>query len=191
MPSDVRGSDIQPTPPPSLETLMCAFLDGDAQAFEPIYAQLAPRVARILTRMCGDRRLAEDLTQAVFLKLFRSRDAYTRGAPLTPWVFAMARNTFFDYRRQTQRRPEHLSADGSLPELDVNVLPHTSDYDGLREILATLPASQRQALLLLKWEGMSLSEAAALCGTSPASMKMRVHRAYLRLRAALAEREDR
>lgn len=191
MAPDVRGSDIHPTPPPSLETLMCAFLDGDARAFEAIYAQLAPRVARILTRMSGDGRVAEDLTQAVFLKLFRSRDAYTRGAPLTPWVFAMARNTLFDYLRQTQRRPEHLSADGSLPELDANVLPDTTEYDALREVLAALPPSQRQALLLLKWEGMSLSEAAAFCGTSPASIKMRVHRAYVRLRTALAEREER
>src|SRR5262245_49838034 len=100
----------------SPEALMEAFLDGDARAFERLYRQLAPRVMGALVHMSGDARLAEDLTQTVFLKLYRSRGAYQRGMAVMPWVFAIARNTFIDHRRVSRRRPERLSSDGTLPE---------------------------------------------------------------------------
>jgi RNA polymerase sigma-70 factor (ECF subfamily) len=171
----------------SPEDLMCAFLDGDARAFEALFRELAPRVASALTRMSGDRRLAEDLTQSVFLKLYRVREAYQRGVLLTPWVFAMARNTFLDHVRHTKRRPEHLSEDGTLPEWPNDPAAPAHEYKQLRESLEMLPRAQRDALLLLKVEGMTVAEAAALCGTTPASIKMRAHRAYAKLRHALAK----
>lgn len=171
----------------SPEALMCAFLDGDTRAFEALFRELAPRIASALTRMSGDRRLAEDLTQSVFLKLYRARTAYQRGVLLTPWVFAMARNTFLDHIRHTKRRPEHLSEDGTLPERANEPEPPAPEYKGLRESLEALPAKQRTALLLLKVEGLTVAEAAALCGTSPASIKMRAHRAYAKLRSELAK----
>src|SRR5262245_40686091 len=95
---------------------MLAFLDGDARAFERLFRLISPRVSAALTHMCGDARLAEDLTQTVFLKLYRARGAYQRDMLVMPWVFAIARNTFLDHRRRVRRRPERLSADGQLPE---------------------------------------------------------------------------
>ena len=172
---------------------MAAFLDGDARAFEALFRELGPRIASALTRMSGDRRLAEDLCQSVFLKLYRARSSYERGMLLTPWVFAMARNTYLDHLRRCKRRPEQLSDDGTLPELATEMertSGSTFEQSGLQECLACLPASQRHALMLLKVEGLTVAEAAALCGTSPASIKMRAHRAYVTLRDVLAK-EDR
>src|ERR1700744_79558 len=117
-----RGDHTSP------EALMCAFLDGDTRAFEALFRELAPRIASALTRMSGDRRLAEDLTQSVFLKLYCARTAYQRGVLLTPWVFAMARNTFLDHIRHTKRRPEHLSEDGTLPEWANEPEPPAPEY---------------------------------------------------------------
>jgi RNA polymerase sigma-70 factor (ECF subfamily) len=62
------------------------------------------------------------------------------------------------------------------------------DERALLDALQTLPAAQRDVLLLLKVQGLSLAEVAALSGTSPASVKMRAHRAYRALRAALPGR---
>jgi len=166
---------------------MCAFLDGDVHAFEALFRELAPRVAAVLTRMSGDRRLAEDLTQTVFLKLYRARGSYQRGELLTPWVFAIARNLYVDHVRRTRRRPEALSEDGSLPELVQEAVAQDRD-PALQESLEALPAAQRRVLLLLKVEGLSVAETAALCGTSPASIKMRAHRAYATLRNLLSRR---
>jgi RNA polymerase sigma-70 factor (ECF subfamily) len=170
----------------SPEELMCAFLDGDERAFEALFRELAPRIASALTRMSGDRRLAEDLTQSVFFKLYRARGAYQRGVLLTPWVFAMARNTYLDHLRHVRRRPEHLSEDGTLPDCPNDPAPSSLEYKGLHEGLEALPESQRHALMLLKVEGLTVAEAAALCGTSPASIKMRAHRAYATLRSLLS-----
>jgi RNA polymerase sigma-70 factor (ECF subfamily) len=173
----------------SPERLMERFLDGDALAFERLFKQLAPRVASTLGRMSGDARLAEDLTQVVFLKLYRARAAYQRGMPLAPWVFAIARNVFLDERRRRRRRRETLSADGQLPELPVEA-PQMSDERArlnLEAVLGSLPPNQREALVLLKMQGLSLTEVAAFAGTSVASIKMRLQRAYRSLRVHLRE----
>lgn len=173
------------------EQLMERFLDGDASAFERLFKQLAPRVASALVQMSGDPRLAEDLTQIVFLKLYRARAGYQRGMLLTPWVFAIARNVFLDERRQRRRRHETLSQDGQLPE---PVSESRSEQDQqaratLEALLVNLPPNQRQALLLLKMEGLSLAEIAALTGSSVASIKMRLQRAYRHLRELLKQPE--
>jgi RNA polymerase sigma-70 factor (ECF subfamily) len=169
------------------ERLMDEFLDGDPQAFERLFKQLAPRIASALAQMSGDARLAEDLTQVVFLKLYRARAAYQRGMLVTPWVFAIARNAFLDERRHRRRRPETLSPDGSLPE-QVSEPRYELDegaQQALRAMVQSLPPAQQEALLLLKVQGLSLAEVAALSGTSVASIKMRVHRAYRSLRERL------
>jgi RNA polymerase sigma-70 factor (ECF subfamily) len=184
---DGQSREFAQTPP---EVLMEAFLDGDARAFERLYRQLAPRVMGAMVHMSGDTCLAEDLTQAVFLKLYRSRATYQRGMLVTPWVFAMARNTFIDQRRLSRRRPERLSSDGELPEPEPEE-PVTVDHaapTALYELLQSLPERQRSALVLCKVNGLSVAEAAGLCGTSPASIKMRVQRAYRNLREMLAGR---
>jgi RNA polymerase sigma-70 factor (ECF subfamily) len=173
----------------SPEALMNAFLDGDARAFELLFRLLAPRVSAVLGQLSGDARLSEDLTQAVFLKVYRARAMYRRGMLVAPWVFAIARNTFADHRRSMARRPERLSADGQLPEpRQLSVGLDETARAMLYESLQELPESQRQALILLKVHGLSLAEAAAVCGTSPASIKMRAHRAYVHLRDALARK---
>jgi RNA polymerase sigma-70 factor (ECF subfamily) len=175
---------------------MEAFLNGSAPAFERLFRQLSPRVAAALAQMSGDAALAEDLTQTVFLKLYRARAAYQRGMLVAPWVFAIARNTLLDHRRMTRRRPESLSLDGTLPEPDTRELP-TPDHSAqatLAQLLQTLSEPQRQALWLMKVQGLSVQEVAALCDASPASIKMRVHRAFRSLSKTLgrtaAERDD-
>lgn len=168
---------------------MEAFLDGDARSFEQLYRHLAPRVMGALVHMSGDACLAEDLTQAVFLKLYRSRAAYQRGMLVMPWVFAIARNTFIDQRRLSRRRPERLSSDGVLPEPEAEEPASLNCFsNGLYDLLQRLPEQQRSALVMRKVQGLSIAEAASLCGTSPGSIKMRVQRAYQNLRGMLAGR---
>lgn len=140
---------------------MGAFLDGDVRAFETLFRQLAPRVASVLTRVSGDRRLAEDLTQNVFLKVYRARSSYQRAEMLTPWGFAIARNLYIDHVRRMRRRPEDLSEDGTLPELADQVFDPQLGDENLSESLESLPASQRHVLLLLKVEGLSVAETAS------------------------------
>ena len=176
----------------SPEVLMEAFLNGDVHTFEQLFRQLSPRVAGALAQMSRDARLAEDLTQVAFLKLYRARATYQRGMLVMPWLLAIARNAFLDERRSRRRRPESVSCDGTLPEVEVeprNELDR-GPQKALLEILKALPSAQREALVLLKVQGLSLAEVASLSGTSIASIKMRVHRAYRSLRDKLLDEPD-
>lgn len=164
---------------------MEAFLDGDARAFEQLFRQISPRVLAALAHMSGDPGLAEDLTQIAFLKMYRARTAYQRGMQVLPWVLAIARNTFLDHRRHAVRQRETLSLSGTLPEPTTDRTPepaHAAEQT-LTRLLAKLPDTQREALVLLKVVGLTPTEAAALCGTSASSMKMRLSRAYRHLHA--------
>jgi RNA polymerase sigma-70 factor (ECF subfamily) len=190
-----RDGRAETTPPP-LEVLMEAFIAGDTSAFNQLYGRLAPRVLSLLAALSGDRRLAEDLTQTTFMKIHRARDTYARGARVEPWVFAIARRTLLDERRRKKRKPEDLSSDGTMPEPRNDDSPESSRLDPEQERklyarMADLPDPQREALVLLKVQGLSINEAARLAGTTPGAMKLRAHRAYESLREALGHKPTR
>jgi RNA polymerase sigma-70 factor (ECF subfamily) len=186
-------ADAIPTATDSPEALMEAFLAGDTRAFEALYRRLAPRVVGYLRVMSGNAGLAEDLAQTTFLKVHRARDTWQRGAQVEPWVFAIARRTFLDHRRREKRARESLSADGTLPEPMPEGIEPLHGFDRLddqqtlviQKRLAALPEPQREALVLLKIEGLSTAEAAAVAGTTQGAIKLRAHRAYESLRQAL------
>ncbi len=176
----------------SLDTLMEQFLDGNAQSFNQLYERLSPRICGFLVSMCRDTRLAEDLTQTTFLKVHRARDTFARGSKVEPWVYAIARRTLLDEKRRQHRRPEDLSTDGSVPEPpdDGQHDEPTSRLDPeqarvLYDRLSRLPEPQREAIALLKIQGLSMQEAATVAGTTVGAMKLRAHRAYETLRAAM------
>lgn len=177
----------------SLETLMEAFVQGDQGAFVLLFQRLSPRVCGLLASLSGNRVLAEDLTQTTFLKIHRARDTFALGARVEPWVFAIARRTLIDERRRRQRRPEDLSNDGTVPEpTPMAEVPEDSRLDddqerALYERLQALPDNQREAIVLLKVQGLGMQEAARIAGTTPGAMKLRAHRAYEALRAAIGQ----
>jgi RNA polymerase sigma factor (sigma-70 family) len=175
-----------------LEACMESFLQGDARGFERLYRRMAPRLRGFLRGLCGDPGIAEDLTQVTFLKVHQARDTYRPGAPVEPWVFAIARRTWLDHLRHRRRRPESLSADGQMPEASADPAPPkgfealSSDaLEALERSLDELPAAQREAIVLLKVEGLSVAEAADVAGISTSNLKVRAHRGYEALRRAL------
>ena len=171
---------------------MEAFLQGDARGFERLYRRMAPRVRGFLRGLCGDARLADDLAQTTFLKVHQARETYRLGAPVEPWVFAIARRTWIDHARHRRRRPEALSADGQLPEASAEP-PAPRGFEALSSDaletlergLGELPAAQREAIVLLKVEGLSVAEAAEVAGVTVSNLKVRAHRGYEALRRAL------
>lgn len=169
-----------------LKQQMDRFLEGDSAAFEIIFRRLSPRVAAGLRLMTGSAHLAEDLTQSTFLKVLRARGTYQRGMAVGVWVWAIARRTWIDEKRRLARSSEVLV--GAEPG---QLAPGQSgaDHGPLFAALSTLPASQREALLLLKVEGLSAAEAAAVVGTTEGAIKMRAQRGYEQLRRILESRE--
>lgn len=165
-----------------LEQQMERFLDGDAAALELIFRRLSPRLTSGLRLMTGSSHLAEDLTQSTFLKVLRARGTYQRGMSVDVWVWAIARRTWIDERRRFARRSEVLIGHEPLP------CDEAEDTGPLFAALRALPVSQREAVLLLKVEGLSAAEAAAVVGTTEGAIKMRAQRGYEQLRRTLETR---
>lgn len=180
---------------PELAALMGRYCDGDAQAFQELYAALAPRILAYLTGLAGDRATAEDLLQQTFMKLHQGRSAYVRSANPAPWLYTIAHRTFLDEVRRHKRSRVRISADGNLPlepaiGLSGSAEPEPAASDdsatarGLAA-LAALPEPLKQAVLLTKIHGHSTAEAAAIAGTTVGALKVRAHRGYQALRRKL------
>jgi RNA polymerase sigma-70 factor (ECF subfamily) len=167
---------------------------GDDTAFAPLYAALAPRVMRFLTRLTGAPHRAADLTQETFLRMHRARGSFAPGSAVAPWAMAIARNAFRDELRRKSHKNERLDDDEELGAIATarSKEPSGEEQRRAREVAQTvqsvlerLPVNQREAFVLLRFEGMSVNEAAEVLDTTPAAVKLRAFRAYEAIRAAL------
>jgi RNA polymerase sigma-70 factor, ECF subfamily len=179
----------------ALDDLMDRFARGDDTAFADLYRQGAPRVRGFLTRLSGDPALADDLTQDTFLRVHRARGNFASGAAALPWMFAIGRNAFLDHARRAEVRRTDRGESATGPRAE-GTAPASSRGDEalvaremldiVQATLGGLPSLQREAFVLLRFEGLSVSEAAQVLGTTEGAVKVRAFRAYEALRAALA-----
>jgi RNA polymerase sigma-70 factor (ECF subfamily) len=170
----------------SIEELMERYVEGSADAFSQLYRRISPNLLGYLLRLTRDRMRAEDLLQVTFTKIHRARQSYLRGAPVLPWVLAIARRSFLDERRHARTQNEDLSPDGTLPEPRPEPSTVPSDLsDALENALDALPEAYREAIQLTKVSGLSIAEAAGVLGTTETAVKLRVHRGYNQLRKEL------
>lgn len=169
---------------PQRAQLMALAQSGDSTAYRALLDDVGPSVVRYLSRRVPDRNDLADAYQDTFLALHRARHTYQPPRPIEPWLFAIARNVAADYGRRRQRRArfEVLTADTPEP----SATPEADHDDGgrLDRAIKALPNRQREAVQLLKVQGLSIVEAAARIGTTPGALKIRAHRAYNALRAA-------
>jgi len=174
------------------DSAMERYAAGDDAAFALVYDGLAPRLYGYLVRQTRDRARAEDLLQQTLLHMHRARDRFIPGAEVTPWAFAIARRLVIDASRRAKH--EVLADRDGQPDAGASDAPGADELVQARElavrverVLAGLPSSQRTAFQLIKQEGLSVAEAAQVLGTTVAAVKLRAHRAYEALRAALGD----
>jgi RNA polymerase sigma-70 factor (ECF subfamily) len=174
---------------------MDRYAAGDASAFADLYDAIAPRIYGFLLRQVRNATHAEDLLQQVMLQIHCARSAYISGAQVVPWAFAIARNLAVDSHRRGKREVA-LDVDDpsndrpSLDPMPDDVLRAKQAARAIERVLAEIPESQRLAFELLKYDGLSLAEAAEVLGASVGAVKVRAHRTYVALRAALHDDDD-
>ena len=147
------------------------------------------RVYRLAYRLTGNRHDAEDLTQEVFLRVFRSLANYTPGT-FEGWLHRITTNLFLDgVRRKARIRFEALPEDAErvpgrerTPEQTVDDALFDPDVQGA---LDALPPDFRAAVVLCDIEGLSYEEIAATLGVKIGTVRSRIHRGRAQLRAAL------
>jgi RNA polymerase sigma-70 factor (ECF subfamily) len=189
--SSARGKSSGVQPRAEVDVAMERYAAGDDSAFPGVYDAVAPRLYGYLLRQTRDRARAEDLLQQTMLHIHRARVRFIAGAEVTPWAFAIARRLLLDGLRRSKRE---MVADGGDPDAGASEAPGAEELLQARElaarverVLARLPRSQRDAFELLKNDGLSVAEAAQVLGTTVAAVKLRAHRAYEALRAALGD----
>ncbi len=172
----------------ALTDAMGRYADGDAGAFETVYGTLAPVVEGCMRRWVGDADLARDLTQETFLRVHRARDRYRIGAPVGPWVLTIARRLSIDALRRRASNKSRLTRTGEVPE-QATELPEEPTpqwlLEEVRSAIDALPESQRLVVRMHKLEGKPLAEVARLLDIKEGAARVRAHRGYKRLRAAL------
>ncbi|WP_300403535.1 RNA polymerase sigma factor SigE [Nocardioides sp.] len=162
-------------------------------SWDEIVARHSDRVYRLAYRLTGNRHDAEDLTQEVFVRVFRSLSTYTPGT-FEGWLHRITTNLFLDQARRKQRirfdalsdeRADRLTSGSPAPE--AAYADRTFD-DDIEQALATLPPDFRVAVVLCDVEGLAYEEIADILGAKLGTVRSRIHRGRAMLRTALAHR---
>ncbi len=172
------------------EELMRRFCDGEDAVFDVLFERYSARVQAYMRGMVSDGALADDLTQATFLSIVRSKDRYLRGTPVASWVFAIATNAARDaLRRRGVERTAHEQLSVAREE---TADPQTPDPPLRRQLegaLQALPSNQREAVLLREVQGLSYEQVAQSLGITETAVRIRCHRGFQRLRELLSHLE--
>jgi RNA polymerase sigma factor (sigma-70 family) len=167
--------------------------DADVPSWEDIVEKHSARVYRLAYRLTGNGHDAEDLTQEVFVRVFRSLHTYTPGT-FEGWLHRITTNLFLDSaRRKSRIRFDALpeDADNRLPSRtdgpDAAYLDQTFDAD-IEAALASLSPDFRAAVVLCDVEGLTYEEIADVLGLKLGTVRSRIHRGRAMLRSALAHR---
>ncbi|MGH8661698.1 MAG: RNA polymerase sigma factor [Burkholderiales bacterium] len=177
------------------EELMLRYRDGDAGAFDQLYARHKGGLYRYLLRQCRSAAAAEELFQEVWMNLIRARAAYTVKARFTTYLYRLAHNRLIDHYRKVSRVAE-ASFEGEDGEMivdppDERERPQDETLDAKRQaerllaLIAELPEAQREAFLLQQEGGMSVEEIAQATGVSRETAKSRLRYAMSRLRKGM------
>ena len=164
--------------------LVTAATGGDLSAFEALVRSLERRVYGFAFQQLRDFGEAQDLTQEIFIKLFRNLGRYDPARPFEPWFWKLAANTAINYRRKRVPLPVERS------EASEAAAQEAFQHDPvLVQALAELDPSYRMPLLLHYYADLSLEQVALALSVSVPAVKSRLHRARALLRNALAESE--
>lgn len=159
---------------------------GDQRAFAVIVHAYERLVFTYVYRLVDDRRLAEDLTQDVFLKVFKGLPGFTGDAAFTTWLFQIAKNAVIDELRAMERRPNALNIDEvTMPMLVEPRFEQAEPIEALWAAIARLNVDLRTALLLRDIVGLSYDEISDSLEITLSTVKWRIHKAREGVQATL------
>ena len=164
---------------------------GDERAFSLILrAYETPVFNYVLRLVGGDRALAEDLTQEVFLRVFQGLPKFSLRSKFTTWLFQVTKNRVLDELRAVERRPRALVALDDIAPLEVLDQPveRLEEIDALWRAVEDLSTDLKMALLLRDVVGLSYTEIADALEVTLATVKWRIYKAREEVQIAL-ERE--
>ena len=170
-----------------------AIASGAVSSIGDLYERHRPKVYSVCLRMTGNTNDAEDLTQEIFIHLFRKIGTFRGDAAFTTWLHRLTVNHVLMHFRKRRVRSELVTEDRSLP---TQVVPGSRDPRRMRvvdrillsEVIAKLPEGYREAFVMHDIEGLEHNEIAQRRGRSAGTSKSQLHKARIKLRKILARR---
>ncbi len=177
--------------------LMLRVRQGDSPSFSLLLEKHREPVVWFLFRMVQNQAIAEELAQEVFFRVYRARATYEPTAKFTTWLFRIATRLALNWIRDGRHEKSQASLDAGAPEgmarqvaaTEPNVEQRLLRRDRLLEVrraVEQLPAKQRAAVLMHKYQEMEYSQIAGVLSCSESAVKSLLFRAYEALRASLA-----
>ena len=190
---DATGAPVAPTD----EELMAGLADGETGSLEQLYDRYSSLVFSVSLRVLDDRQLAEDVTQEVFLRLWRQPRSYDAGrGRFLSWLMSVTRNRAIDeQRRITRRRRVEKPGDDATSELPGPERFHdpqleavlAEDRRRVRQAMTRLPPPQREVIELAYFSGLTQTQIARRTGEPLGTVKTRIRLGMRKLRGALEE----
>ena len=185
--------------------LMQQFIKGDRDAFTQLVYRHKRDIFQFIMSRVRNYESASDLTQDVFVKLFKSADSYSAFGKFRPWLFRIAQNVVIDEHRKQQKCTilslnTNMASDQNEVSTLLDCLEDQSadpseelEFIELQNIINqavnSLPEKQRAALVLCQYHGMSYKEIAVIQKCPIGTVKSRIHNALTKIRDFLKENE--
>lgn len=187
--AQVMGRTAAP-PPDTAEALARALVvrarNGDGEAFAELVAAQYDHIYRTAWRWCGHRTDAEDIAQDVCVKIGQGLSGFDGRSAFSSWVYRITLNTVRDWQRAAARRGRNADAYAEVsPTAVIPDQEAAATGSQLWAAVRTLPAKQRDAVLLVYAEELSHAEAAVIMGIREATVSFHVHAARKTLRGLL------
>jgi RNA polymerase sigma-70 factor, ECF subfamily len=168
---------------------------GDLGAFEIIYERYHRRTYSLCLRMTSSQTEAEDLTQEVFIQLFRKVGSFRGDSAFSTWLHRLTVNQVLMHFRRRSVKNEKTSEDGEMPEQTVTGSANPNrmqvvDRIALKNAIAQLPNGYRNVFVLHDIQGFEHEEVARIMGISVGTSKSQLHKARLKLRGLLVKQQD-
>jgi RNA polymerase sigma-70 factor (ECF subfamily) len=180
--------------------LMLRVREGDDESFRVLLDKHRNPLVHFLQRMVQDAGASEELAQEVFLRIYRARASYEPSAKFTTWMFRIASHLALNWMRDERHQRSAVRLDGATERGDdlsprqlkdkrptvEHSLVYETRLQEIRDSIASLPAKQRAAVLMHKYEEMEYSQIAEALECSESAVKSLLFRAYETLRSRLA-----
>ncbi|MBK9156043.1 MAG: sigma-70 family RNA polymerase sigma factor [Chloracidobacterium sp.] len=192
-PADLEADGVDP----SLSDLeLCRLAaGGNLGAFELIYQRYHRRSYSLALRMTNSQTEAEDLTQEVFIQLYRKIGSFRGDSAFSTWLHRLTVNQVLMHFRRRSVKNERTSEDGEMPEQTVTGSSNPRkmqviDRIALKNAIAELPNGYRNVFILHDVEGYEHEEVARLLSISVGTSKSQLHKARLKLRGLLVKQKE-
>jgi len=177
------------------EQLCLNYVNGNRLAFEMLINRWEKQVFGLVYRSIRDKESAEDLTQDIFIKVFKSMRYFRGESSFKTWVYRITLNTIIDYQRKEKKSKnrvdlKYLDGNLQLRSNERNAEERLSDEgktNAIRSAISKLPQGQRAILLLKEYSGLTFEEIGRVLSCPESTVKSRLYKSLKNMKSFLEE----